>query len=332
MAPPGAAVLRFEKFPKRPPLCGAAGGGCARPGAAGADGCSAGVAGAGRGGSIDAPAAGGGDGDGGGALVADVRYEASQRLLLVGEANFSFAAALGVGLGGDCASLTATSFESRDDLLAAYGAPLAARLATLEANLCGVHHSVSAKSLTSRFRQGSFDCVAFNFPLCGGTVAWAERDEVTSTSLPADPGRRAELLRIDHAERLRQAYDDLVTLLADFFEGAAYLLRPGGECHLRLTDQFATCTSHWAIDPLLCVTVAAPVHAHGGRVPTEVSTCATRAPSCSVWDARRRHRRCDYLPGVPGHLCPGRGWLRCLVVPTCWPTRLVRAVAGGLLL
>eukprot|EP00927_Polykrikos_kofoidii_P002555 TRINITY_DN1101_c0_g1_i3.p1 TRINITY_DN1101_c0_g1~~TRINITY_DN1101_c0_g1_i3.p1 ORF type:complete len:323 (-),score=45.04 TRINITY_DN1101_c0_g1_i3:201-1169(-) len=172
-----------------------------------------------------------------GALVADVRYEASQRLLLVGEANFTFASSLASRL-GDCSLLTATSFESRDELLSVYGDGLAKRIAALESRLCGVHHKVSANGLISRFREASFDCVVFNFPLSSD----AAHDESAGKSvLTSDDSCLSDDARLnEHAGRLRRTYENLAVILTDFFDGAAYLLPPGGECHVRLTDQFAT--------------------------------------------------------------------------------------------
>mmetsp|Transcript_79727 Transcript_79727/g.221897 ORF Transcript_79727/g.221897 Transcript_79727/m.221897 type:complete len:301 (+) Transcript_79727:109-1011(+) len=169
-----------------------------------------------------------------GVLVADVRYDASQRLLLVGEASFTFAAALGKRF-GDCSALTATSFESRDELIARFGDPLAKRIAALENRLCGIHHSLPANTLAKRFREGSFDCVAFNFPL--GYANPSIGDSLPSSSADLHPERA----RIEHhGNRFRQNYADLTELLGAFFHGAAHILRPGGECHLRLTDQYAT--------------------------------------------------------------------------------------------
>lgn len=160
-----------------------------------------------------------------GKLVADVVYKASSQVLLLGEADFSFAAALGQGL-GDCAGMTATSFESREALLARFGMPFSRRVAALEERLCGVLHSLPAADVPQRFRSASFDVVAFNFPL-----PWIPPPVATSGSLLEMSPRDA------HAVRARETYVGLAELLVDFFRGAAHVLRAGGECHLRLTDQ-----------------------------------------------------------------------------------------------
>eukprot|EP00747_Dinoflagellata_sp_TGD_P091781 gnl/TRDRNA2_/TRDRNA2_165183_c0_seq1.p1 gnl/TRDRNA2_/TRDRNA2_165183_c0~~gnl/TRDRNA2_/TRDRNA2_165183_c0_seq1.p1 ORF type:complete len:311 (-),score=50.66 gnl/TRDRNA2_/TRDRNA2_165183_c0_seq1:20-952(-) len=193
--------VRFEMMKKAPPLCMATAAG---------------------GGTTDASADG--------AVIADVRYEPSSRLLLVGEADFSFAAALCRSFGDDCSALTATSFESLPELRRRFGPPLAQRLASLERRLCGVHHSVPAADIPRRFRPGSFDCIAFNFPL-GGSCTVKELPRVS-----AEAGDVHE----EHAVRGRESYEALTVLLREFFAGAAYVLRPGGECHVRLTDNFAT--------------------------------------------------------------------------------------------
>lgn len=165
-------------------------------------------------------------------LVADVRYDPQKRLLLIGEADFSFSAALCHHF-GDCSALTATSLESRDELLARYGTRLSWRLSGLEDQLCGVHHSVPVNALHQRFRAGSFDCVSFNFPLCE-TVATGSSAQQTAPRTPRGSSVAC------HSMRMRRRYSDLASLLDEYFRGASHVLRSGGECHLRLTDQYAT--------------------------------------------------------------------------------------------
>ncbi|CAK0900620.1 unnamed protein product, partial [Prorocentrum cordatum] len=167
---------------------------------------------------------------GGAELLADVRYGAKDRTLLVGEANFSFAAALCRAL-GDGAGLTATAPEPREELQARHGAAAARRAARLEERLCGLHFRCSAAELDQRFRPGSFDRVVFNFPLCAARPGGA----------PAEgDGRGGPRAADAHARGARQAYEDLSVLLEAFFPAAAAVLRTGGECHLRLTDQYLT--------------------------------------------------------------------------------------------
>lgn len=166
-----------------------------------------------------------------GALEAEVTYRASSQILLLGEADFSFAAALGRRF-GDCSGLTATALESRDVLLARFGTPFARREAELEDRLCGILYSLPAEELPRRFRPGSFDCVIFNFPLPGTKAGGGDVSGIS------DAQKRA---RAAHALRAKQMYAELRELLIQFFRGAAHVLRPGGECHLRLTDQHASC-------------------------------------------------------------------------------------------
>eukprot|EP00928_Gymnodinium_smaydae_P074014 TRINITY_DN5709_c3_g2_i1.p1 TRINITY_DN5709_c3_g2~~TRINITY_DN5709_c3_g2_i1.p1 ORF type:complete len:469 (+),score=58.83 TRINITY_DN5709_c3_g2_i1:45-1409(+) len=205
----GVVPARFEHVPKSTPACATAASGAPARDGDQADECA----------SIPANAVPG-------VLLADVRYDVTQRILLVGEAGFSFAAALATQL-GDCSNMTATSFESQEELLTRYGSQLLVRIAALEERLCGIHHSLGAADLASRFREASFDRVVFNFPLCGRV----------SVSVPnADPAKR----ETSHGERARRSYADLTSLLDAFFFNAARVLRPGGECHVRLTDQYAT--------------------------------------------------------------------------------------------
>lgn len=161
------------------------------------------------------------------ALVADVRYDPGAQILLVGEADFTFTAAL-CSVFGDGAPLTATSLESYADLRARFGLPFRTRVRELESRLCGVHHEVAAADLPQQFRQASFDCIVFNFPL-----PLVSNEEQQSSS-----GKGAETK--PHSARQRATYDSLSVVLTEFFESAAHVLRPGGECHLRLTDNHAT--------------------------------------------------------------------------------------------
>lgn len=173
-------------------------------------------------------------------LVADVCYEPEQRILLLGEANFSFAEALAQRF-EDCSALTATSLESRAELVTRFGSALERRLHTLEASLCGVHHGLPAAELPRRFRLAAFDRVCFNFPLCSSRGTGRRRGARGLTnSSSEDAGRPVEGTTARHSDRMRHSYEDLSALLDEFFRGAAAVLRPGGECHLRLTDQYAT--------------------------------------------------------------------------------------------
>ncbi|CAE8632395.1 unnamed protein product, partial [Polarella glacialis] len=166
-----------------------------------------------------------------GELLADVKYSQDLKTLLVGEANFTFAAALCKRF-EDCTGLTATSYESREEVLDRFGGAVARRLEELENRLCGVHHAVSVSDLAERFRQGSFDCVAFNFPLVAPKAAATETEAAVS-----------------RGETLKKTHRDLSDLLVDFFRGASHVLRPGGECHLRLTDQHITARGLKAAEP-----------------------------------------------------------------------------------
>ncbi|CAK0900621.1 unnamed protein product, partial [Prorocentrum cordatum] len=126
---------------------------------------------------------------------------------------------------------SATAPEPREELQARHGAAAARRAARLEERLCGLHFRCSAAELDQRFRPGSFDRVVFNFPLCAARPGGA----------PAEgDGRGGPRAADAHARGARQAYEDLSVLLEAFFPAAAAVLRTGGECHLRLTDQYLT--------------------------------------------------------------------------------------------
>ncbi|CAE7784255.1 thrB [Symbiodinium sp. CCMP2592] len=164
-----------------------------------------------------------------------VAYQQDSQILFLGEANFSFASAV-CKCFDDCSGITATSFESESEVLQRFGPAAARRMRFLEARCGTVYHSVAAADLRYRFRAASFDCVVFNFPLAPKSRA-AE-------------GALAGPMAQSHAAEMRRIYQDLSMVLGDFFSGASTLLKPGGEVHLRLTDQHATVAALTAPEPL----------------------------------------------------------------------------------
>jgi len=88
---------------------------------------------------------------------------------LVGEGNFTFAAALAtlLPLGG---RLTATSYDSADEVAQKYGATFEGAKAALEASGARVLHSVDATQLEAcqELRGEAFDVVWWNLPHVGG--------------------------------------------------------------------------------------------------------------------------------------------------------------------
>ena len=101
-----------------------------------------------------------------GHLIADVKYDQNQRILLLGEANFSFAAALCKGFGnGNCSNLMATSLEPDDRLFSIFGQGVRQNLARVKKAGAVVEHGIDALHLTRLFQPNSFDRIVFNFPL-----------------------------------------------------------------------------------------------------------------------------------------------------------------------
>ncbi|CAK8993565.1 unnamed protein product [Durusdinium trenchii] len=129
-----------------------------------------------------------------GELRAEVTYQESSQILLLGEGNFSFCAAVQRCF-KDAGGLTATSYESREDIVKRFGA--GGRLRGLEQR-CQVFYSLPVVETRKRFRAASFDCVVFNFPLVGRS--------------PAPP---------DHPVMMRQMYEALRWVL---FAGALVML------------------------------------------------------------------------------------------------------------
>lgn len=99
--------------------------------------------------------------------VASARARENERVLLVGEGDFSFAVALARCITATGARVLATSLESEDVIAQSWrGADNVAALATTPG--AGARHGVDATALTNYFEPGSFDRVVFNFPHIAG--------------------------------------------------------------------------------------------------------------------------------------------------------------------
>lgn len=154
-------------------------------------------------------------------LRAEVVYKERHQILFLGEANFSFAAAVQKSFcDATSGGITATSYESKEELLKRF--QIKRRLRDLERD-CNVFYSVPVATAGRRFRANSFDSVVFNFPLA------------------------PKMEQLEHAKVMQEMYQDLGQLITDYLEAAALLLKAGGEAHLRLTDQHCT-----ALAPLRC--------------------------------------------------------------------------------
>ncbi|CAH9083704.1 unnamed protein product [Cuscuta europaea] len=91
-------------------------------------------------------------------------YSSSQKILLVGEGDFSFGTSLVAAFG--CASnLTATSLEHKRDLKKVYGKAVG-NIQVLRSNGCKVWHAVDATVMASHpsLKNLVFDRIIFNFP------------------------------------------------------------------------------------------------------------------------------------------------------------------------
>mmetsp|Transcript_32265 Transcript_32265/g.39690 ORF Transcript_32265/g.39690 Transcript_32265/m.39690 type:complete len:303 (+) Transcript_32265:191-1099(+) len=109
-------------------------------------------------------------------------YTNMQKILLVGEGNFTFAAALATRLGGD--NICATSLDTRKEVLDKYSDTAKQALKTLDSTGVMVLHGIDAtspvdfKRMREKFEEKkvnpidecSFDRVVFNFPHCGGAT------------------------------------------------------------------------------------------------------------------------------------------------------------------
>eukprot|EP00041_Stephanoeca_diplocostata_P012970 m.220582 g.220582 ORF g.220582 m.220582 type:complete len:291 (-) comp19167_c2_seq8:2214-3086(-) len=98
-----------------------------------------------------------------------VPYKEGQRILLVGEGNFSFAASLCTMCDGNGSGIVATGYDSRDVAHAKYD-DAQANIETVEGSGGSVFFGIDAefldkyKELTS---DGPYDVLVFNFPHCG---------------------------------------------------------------------------------------------------------------------------------------------------------------------
>ena len=103
-----------------------------------------------------------------------VPFQSTDRILLVGEGDFSFAKSLLTNR--YCINLDATSLDTYDNLLTKY--PQAEdNIKDLQAGGCTITHGVDATKLGKtgvlgnggkKVRKGNYDWVVFNFPHVGG--------------------------------------------------------------------------------------------------------------------------------------------------------------------
>nr|XP_023669355.1 ferredoxin-fold anticodon-binding domain-containing protein 1 isoform X1 [Paramormyrops kingsleyae] len=125
---------------------------------------------------------------------------APREVLLVGEGNFSFSAALCQAAGGS-AKVTATCFQAEDVARLQDGA--AENIRRLSESGADMYYEVDGTALEcTSLKQRSFDCIIFNFPHCG---------------------------RKSGVKKNR-------SLLAKFFLSSIQVLKNGGEIHVALCN------------------------------------------------------------------------------------------------
>ncbi|GBG33114.1 25S rRNA uridine-N3-methyltransferase [Hondaea fermentalgiana] len=102
-------------------------------------------------------------------------YRSQDRILLVGEGNFSFAAGLSTIIGGS--RLVASSLDTRQEVMEKYGMEAIGSLQALRLARGKAHHGIDAtkaEDLRSCLGQvAAFDTIGFNFPHLGGATAEA---------------------------------------------------------------------------------------------------------------------------------------------------------------
>lgn len=133
-------------------------------------------------------------------------YSSSQKILLVGEGDFSFSACLAKNF-GSARNMVATSLDSKGTLKTKHWSS-AAHLAELKSLGCRVLHDVDATYMNHHpiLRRDKFDRIIFNFPHAGHDPEFCERHDPL-------------------IERHKQ-------LLEVFFKSSSRMLREGGEVHV----------------------------------------------------------------------------------------------------
>ncbi|XP_059442234.1 uncharacterized protein At4g26485 [Corylus avellana] len=94
-------------------------------------------------------------------------YSSSQKILLVGEGDFSFAVCLAKAF-GTAENMIATSFDSKEVLMEKYS-NAKSNLEELEERRCTLLHDVDAHTMNRHPLLNSklFDMIVFNFPHAG---------------------------------------------------------------------------------------------------------------------------------------------------------------------
>ncbi|GBG28875.1 Ferredoxin-fold anticodon-binding domain-containing protein 1-like [Hondaea fermentalgiana] len=153
-------------------------------------------------------------------------YTAQQRILVVGDGDFTFSLALAKSLGGE-AQLTCTSYQSRKEVMSIY-AKGEQTLAALEAfEHTRVEHEVDAVALSETLSKeavaGRYDRIVFNFPC-----------------VPDDVGQDGQS---DQLEANRQ-------LVSGFIKSAASLLKENTDAQIHIVHKTRPPFGWWGIEKL----------------------------------------------------------------------------------
>ncbi|XP_048327226.2 uncharacterized protein At4g26485 isoform X1 [Ziziphus jujuba] len=139
-------------------------------------------------------------------------YSSRQKILLVGEGDFSFSACLATAF-GSATNMVATSLDSKDALFKKYRSKRSYQkhLKELENRGCLVLHEVDAKNMNQHpiLKSMKFDIIIYNFPHAG--------------HFRVSEGNKFVILL--HKK-----------LLKAFFENAREMLNEGGEVHVAHRD------------------------------------------------------------------------------------------------
>ncbi|KAJ0986949.1 hypothetical protein J5N97_005305 [Dioscorea zingiberensis] len=149
-------------------------------------------------------------------------YNSSQRILLVGEGDFSFSACLAKAF-GSASNMVATSLDSEATLLWKHWTSTA-HLQELEELQCLILHEVDVNDMHEHetLKNMKFDRIIFNFPHAGHDPFYKERDK--------------ELI-MRHRE-----------LLEAFFKSASKMLSEGGQVHVTHRNDYPY--KRWKLEKL----------------------------------------------------------------------------------